>query len=1066
MKQPLYIIEKLKKHLPAFQIEGQPSSPDQLAMCLKKIEVQREELILISDQIGVSVPVTLENVDDIEWFANFIRSHLYEFARSIRIYLKILEVAAHKSTVYRTLVDIYLYDVSSVANFNFLQNALAQFSTPIHGLDPIFYCMSYTYIGMLSQRLGYWEQARSAFSLATEFKNDPRKIHLEAEYGLLELNFLASVASKQLFSPVDSALKNDKPQLLISSIFFGEKYTELFEKSAGKTFFCSKNIRYLKENWCVNLVLFCSSFDKILFQFSPLFKRLSKNINMKFIIIPDVLMANFPHPIPLGKTMHPALPYSLSGLAQTCFLILAKQINASLITLPPDAVFSNTTLSTIVQAVKNGKTMVLTPGIRLNRESVLNELSLIADDVDGLSASQLTKLAMDNLHPATEACFCTNEKVTYPGIMLWPVTQKGLLGHAFQMHPIFIKDDILTNVLIRRFDSIDGDFVYLMLPSEASWQQIHVVTEPSETMMFELSGPEIAAELKYKTHYLASNAGYWMMSVMRPFAFWLLKKQFRFGNFNNEDAKKYILDAKHIVDEISILGQQISCTHLSFIDEMTVRSNAELSLVIDFGLNNKLIASERPLHRIGQRADDIRVLYTIAVWGKDYIKNFLHIGLPSLISEGNLANSSNNQKSLFLLYTKQEDVSFFEENRYFRALKKLIVVEIIIIQPESVANKYTVLSKTQSDAVQRSRAFDAICFLYSDFVWARGGLTFAIQKLAEGYEGVVSPVPPLIREDFYETLANNFDEFTHEIDGLECISVSPRTLVKYAKPIMHPMMRDNNVDFTVTTTSPAYVLWQGPNDDLIIRCFHTHPVILKVKHDMPVYWVPFEATLDEGFLPIAYPSTDKLYFIKDSDEVAIISLTERDFPTPYLEEKNYLDAAFISQWAESCATPMHKMSFNYSTIWHEHDIETSQWQSVTARSAMTAQEVSMRLSLPDSVQLSENAGGYQARYSRIMRYKVSSPSRIEFQDFKRALIFYMLMILKKIFCLIPVKIRKIFSVVFEKQIKKLRLRFPSTTFNSELLSSKSNEIINVKFILKRILKALRNVFSKKSALSA
>lgn len=189
--------------------------------------------------------------------------------------------------------------------------------------------------------------------------------------------------------------------------------------------------------------------------------------------------------------------------------------------------------------------------------------------------------------------------------------------------------------------------------------------------------------------------------------------------------------------------------------------------------------------------------------------------------------------------------------------------------------------------MQCSKYFDAICFLYADFLWAKGGIEFALRKIAAGYEGVLSPVPPVITEEFYKSMSSKYKDFVFSDENNDCefnISIEARELVRFAKPILHPMMRDNNFDNIVSTTNTAYVLWSGPNDDLLIRCFHIHPVMLKVKHDTPAYWVPFHMTLDEWFLPQAFPSTDKLYFVADSDEIAIISLYEEDFLIGYTDE--------------------------------------------------------------------------------------------------------------------------------------------------------------------------------------
>lgn len=66
---------------------------------------------------------------------------------------------------------------------------------------------------------------------------------------------------------------------------------------------------------------------------------------------------------------------------------------------------------------------------------------------------------------------------------------------------------------------------------------------------------------------------------------------------------------------------------------------------------------------------------------------------------------------------------------------------------------------------------------------------------------------------------------------------------------------------------------------------------------------------------------------------------------------------------------MHKMAFNYYTKWHEHEIDSKDWSSVIQRSENTSREVSMLLSMPDSVQSSEAIGLSDARAQRILRLK-------------------------------------------------------------------------------------------------
>lgn len=952
---------------------------------LEEHGIDKKTILEVADTIGISLPITLENADHMEWFADFIKTYLYEFVRSIRIYLEIIKVAAYKSTVYRTLLNIYLYDIDAVSNFDFTENAIHNFSMPAEGVDPHFFCMSYTYIGMLYQRLGRFWDARAVFNMAMSFRNDPRQITKTAEYGNLELDYLASVINTDHFADYRKALStNPKPKLLIGTVFFGARYGQVFQNAAGRTFFCKANVCALKEKWDPCVIVFCTLFDRMRLESSAIYQEISDVMPVNIVILPEWLISAYPDPPPPGRDIHPALPYSLSGLAQTCLLTVARQIDASLITLPADAIFSDTTVSEITRAADEGYQVVFTPGIRLTSDNVLQRLVELSEKEEaatlGISPAMLTRIALNNLHPATQAMFGTNSRVTHPGMVWWPVKDKGLFGHCFQMHPIFIKNDLIKRTPIRRFDSIDGDFVYAMLPATADWNRIHVITEPDRVIMFELSGPSVPVEIKYDTTNLARSAGIWIAGVMRPLSFWLLEKRVVFGEMSATRDKALLAHADTTIADLARLGRNLPFKTLRCSADQLKKTDAGLeTLVRDWLIRGSSRIPLSPLvpTRMGSDPTTLRVIYSLAVWGKRYIENFLNICLPSMLADGNLGNMPNNRHSLFLLYTQKEDMPLFETNAQYQRLREMIPLEIVPLEPQLFSNKYSVLNSTQSNTVQRSHGFDVVCFLYSDFLWARGGIRFSLQKIAEGYDGVVSPVPPLVMERFLDMLSARFSEFVHFLKGRTGafdISVSSRTLIKYAKSILHPMMRDNVVDYKVNTSSPAYVLWLGPGNDLLIRCFHAHPVALKVKSHTPEYWVPFDQTLDEWFLPRAFPATDRLYFVRDSDELAIISLTEEDFPTPYIGDHHHLDAAFIAQWAESCAAPMHKIMFNYYTLWHEHELDQVNWQPVIDRSETTAQEIRLRLSMPDTVQHSETPQAHLARIDRARRYRNMGPT--------------------------------------------------------------------------------------------
>jgi hypothetical protein len=365
----------------------------------------------------------------------------------------------------------------------------------------------------------------------------------------------------------------------------------------------------------------------------------------------------------------------------------------------------------------------------------------------------------------------------------------------------------------------------------------------------------------------------------------------------------------------------------------------------------EIIAADRQQRRTQRQVDSLSVLYAVAVWGHPYVDVFLTLSLPSLLAEGNLEDLPNNKNSRFIIHTLPEDRPFFEATSQFQALKRMMPISFhdISLRGERRGDKYDILNRCQSEAIAASEEFDAIVFTYADFVWATGTIRSGLARIADGYDAAVMPVPPLVREDLIEFAIKNFDHLYDFIRGYPRIGLSPRRLVALGKPLMHPLMRDSNLDYRLNTTNAAYTSWFGPNGDLLIRCFHIHPLILRVQRENPDFWIPLTGTLDEDFIPRVLAAPDRVYHVADSDEAAAASLTPRNFPLHYFPENDGLDAAKIARWAEGSASPLHKMFFDSYSIWHEHDVSWNEWEPTIARSQRIANFVKWTLLMPDTI---------------------------------------------------------------------------------------------------------------------
>jgi hypothetical protein len=699
------------------------------------------------------------------------------------------------------------------------------------------------------------------------------------------------------------------------------------------------------------LLIFCTSVDRLALLWSPFYRRISALIPTHFIELHSTLIDAYPREIPLGAKFHPAMAYSVSGLAQICASEIARRNNADLVIIPPEAVFADNAGEVITTHAARGAEVVFTSGPRLIRENIEARLPLYQKEPGAVAISpdELSALALKNLHQATLACIVNGKNLTYPITLWWRNGNNGLLGHCFRMHPILVSAAALRRSCMRRFESIDCDFVNALFPYEEDWSKISVVTDANEIFMFELkSRAMIVPRLFAPAH---PPAAHWITQVMRPLNYWLFKQEVHLG-VTEPFVKPFIRqDIDRIVDCYQALGNagRIGRPKQSGV---LISESTEITALIRARRFKPSGIAPRATRREQKAPDDLKVIYSLAVWGERYVDRFVSVSLPSLLSDRNLWRLKSLRRSLFLVHTDAEGRRILDSSIQFHSLKQLVRVVHRPLPSSSRGDnqrKYDVLSKCQSEAIAMAHGYDCLVFLYADFVWSDGTISAGLNRIAQGHDAVVMPVPPLVAEEFSAEILKHASSFMKfHSNGIGHLTISPRDLVRLGKEIMHPIMRDNTVDYVPNTANLAYVLWLGPNDDYLIRCFHIHPLALRVQNENPGFWRPFVGTLDEDFMPRVLRSFDRIYCIPDSDEAAAVSLTPRSFCVPYLPDGQQLDADKISRWAKAYAAPLHEMLFRHASIWHSEGVDAEAWAPVVAKSAMLADAVKSRVSMPDS----------------------------------------------------------------------------------------------------------------------
>jgi len=362
----------------------------------------------------------------------------------------------------------------------------------------------------------------------------------------------------------------------------------------------------------------------------------------------------------------------------------------------------------------------------------------------------------------------------------------------------------------------------------------------------------------------------------------------------------------------------------------------------------------------------MKFLFPMVVWGADYVSEFLEQSLPTQLAFGNLGDFEWLEGSKYLILTTGRDRKAIEASPIFQRLQRLMEVEFVDIGKIPRHNKYIGASLAQLEALKRSRDYDGIFFLYPDFVCATGTIQNAARRIAEGWDAVVAPIPAVLGGIFDDELTTRNEVITPTTEG-QIIAFPPRLLAEVAMKHFHPMISGYVIGGDKSNIGPAYIIWEVPEEGLVFRCFHLHPIVIRVQRDNPYYLTEFNVSLDEEYVPRLFRSCDRIYFPKDSDEFAMCSIRTPDSQPQPIDAP--ISLLHIAHWAEEYASLVHREFVGTAFRWHANPIEDeSVWEEVEAESLETVDAIRDRLLTPDSILRYEDEEGYFARARRRGRF--------------------------------------------------------------------------------------------------
>lgn len=410
----------------------------------------------------------------------------------------------------------------------------------------------------------------------------------------------------------------------------------------------------------------------------------------------------------------------------------------------------------------------------------------------------------------------------------------------------------------------------------------------------------------------------------------------------------------------------------------------------------------------------LKNLFSVVVWGEKYSSYLCDISIPTLLTSYNLALLKPNTGNTFLIVTTSRDQNIIEKHESIKNLKKLLDVKFEIIKKPHQSffeNKYKVLSILQSKILQFSSDFDFVHFLYPDFVYSNGTFNSIFEQFKNNVSAIGVPIPRI-----------NTEHYINETQSLTISDLNARFLKfnfeKFCLPMFTPGQKSFFCDENTTSIFPSTLMWKiktNTNEgkylyNILFKCFHLHPISLKVQHDNPRMNADFSISFDEEFVSNLFPDIGTFYIPEKSGEIAICSLDDNHPAT--VDKNEHLTVLRISRFAERFASVLHRSFVEKNYIW-EVGLSNPESEKVVKKEAKNLiDKVLMRLQIPSTVLKQTDIYSYNQRKKREKVYRKSFFTKRGlppiFYTFSKKRLFLVLIFCQLFFILHITKVLKIF----------------------------------------------------------
>lgn len=316
------------------------------------------------------------------------------------------------------------------------------------------------------------------------------------------------------------------------------------------------------------------------------------------------------------------------------------------------------------------------------------------------------------------------------------------------------------------------------------------------------------------------------------------------------------------------------------------------------------------------------------VWGDRYVNLFLEQGLPSQLAPGNIPSLSN-KKNVYKIFTTSNFIDKIQRSEVFKLLQTYTTTSIIAIDGFNLSNALYAMTECYNMGMVAAKGQNqAFVFLTPDSIWSDGSF-YNMDRLAhEGQRAVLISGPRMVLEDSAEELAKYFNRNSDPI-----INISARELVRLTIKYAHPISKAHIWEGK-GNRGDAHYYWRVGENNLLMRCFHLHPLMVwPVRDDI---YIPKNTTLDHDFVRLACPDIDQVYVVTDSDEITGVDASPLNHEHADFKE-NTIPIEAVLNWVRLYTNVYHRAFFRKKIRFHSDEI-AEEWELVEKNSDAVVEE--------------------------------------------------------------------------------------------------------------------------------